>query len=408
MRIAYVVNTFPSVSQTFVLNQMTGMIDRGHDVTIFAVRRDTAMPVSPLIERYRLLARTRYLGAKPNGSRWGHGTMLAMLAREAVVRPGVAWRVAAARRRCDPLIGYRHLVMLRPWIEAGPFDLVHAQFGPQGLMALGMRLLGAWRGPLVTSFRGYDVMRDVPAQPDLYRRLFAEGEYFLPVSASLREQLVAHGCDPGRTEIHYSGIELARFPFVKRQRSAGDPVHLLCVGRLVDKKGFADVIAAVAKLVAEGRPVRCTIVGDGPLRETLERQIARLGLSERVQLAGPGAHEDVIARMQCADLLVAPSVTAANGDQEGIPNVIKEAMAAGLPVISTRHGGIPELVVDGETGWLVPERDPTALADRLRLWMDQPGRGRGMSRAGRAQVEAKFDASQLNDRLDAIYRSLTA
>jgi colanic acid/amylovoran biosynthesis glycosyltransferase len=152
-----------------------------------------------------------------------------------------------------------------------------------------------------------------------------------------------------------------------------------------------------------GREVSYDIVGDGPLRSELERLIEQLGITTRVRLAGWKNHGETIAMMEASHVLLAPSVTASDGDEEGIPNVIKEAMAMGLPVISTLHAGIPELVTDGESGFLVPERGDDVLAERIIYLYDHPDIWPRISHAARRKVETRFDIGRLSKDLVALY-----
>ena len=148
------------------------------------------------------------------------------------------------------------------------------------------------------------------------------------------------------------------------------------------------------------------IDGEGGLSEVLERLIEELDLKSHVRLLGRKSHEEVIRLLQDTHLLMAPSVTAKDGDQEGIPNVIKEAMAMGLPIISTRHRGIPELVEDGVSGFLVEERDVDSLANRLTYLIDHPEIWPEMGRAGRNCVQKYYDSNKLSDRLVSVYDRL--
>ncbi len=181
----------------------------------------------------------------------------------------------------------------------------------------------------------------------------------------------------------------------------------MTIARLVEKKGVAYAIEAVARLVSSGKRITYDVIGgDGGLRRDLERLIEDLGVWAYVRLLGWKNHDEVLRLLQNAHILVAPSVTATNGDQEGIPNVIKEAMALGLPVISTLHSGIPELVEDGKSGFLVPERDVDSLADRLAYLIDHPERWPEMGQLGRKYVEEHYDINTLNDSLVEIYQRL--
>jgi colanic acid/amylovoran biosynthesis glycosyltransferase len=155
-----------------------------------------------------------------------------------------------------------------------------------------------------------------------------------------------------------------------------------------------------------GVDVEYRVLGDGPRREQLAALTAELGVEDRVTLHGRRGQEKVRDALEGSDVLVAASVTAADGDEEGIPNVLKEAMALGLPVVGTRHAGIPELIEDGVSGFLVPERDETALADALQHLAAEPGRWAAMGRAGHAKIEREYDIDRLNDRLAGLLENL--
>jgi colanic acid/amylovoran biosynthesis glycosyltransferase len=179
------------------------------------------------------------------------------------------------------------------------------------------------------------------------------------------------------------------------------------VGRLVEKKGIGYVLEAVRRLREAGVAAEYEVVGDGPLRTTLEAEARRLAIGERVHFLGWQSQDQVAQALERAQVLVAPSITAGNADEEGIPNVLKEAMAVGLPVVSTATGGIPELVEHDVTGLLVPERDADTLAARLNELATHPERRAALARAGRARVERDYDIERLNDRLVMLFAGLS-
>ncbi|HVQ09969.1 MAG TPA: glycosyltransferase, partial [Allosphingosinicella sp.] len=242
---------------------------------------------------------------------------------------------------------------------AGP-RLIHAHFGTDGLKVLPLaRALGV---PLITHLRGYDVTLSKAAligsgRPTWIRyalgraKLMRGGDLFLAVSDALRARAIALGYPAERTRTHYNGVDLDRFHPGEGPREPGLVLH---VGRLVEKKGTAVLIEATAGI--EG--ARLIVIGDGPLRGALERQAG-----PSVRFLGALPSDEVASWMRRASALAAPSLTAADGDAEGLPNVVVEAAASGLPVVATRHSGIPEAIIDGETGLLVPEGDSAALAD---------------------------------------------
>jgi glycosyltransferase involved in cell wall biosynthesis len=194
---------------------------------------------------------------------------------------------------------------------------------------------------------------------------------------------------PGHVARIHHGLDMQRYQPAP-DRAAGPPV-LLAVGQLKEKKGFTDLIEACRLLRERGRSMSCTIVGEGPLRQQLLDQIRAADLDDVVTLTGALGHDEVIEWYRRAQLFVLPCTTAADGDRDGLPNVILEAMAMALPVVSTTTSAVGEAVEHGRTGLLVPPQDPAALADAIQsLLDDEPGRA-GMGRCGRHLVAERFD-----------------
>ena len=189
------------------------------------------------------------------------------------------------------------------------------------------------------------------------------------------------------------GIDLKQYPH-KREREKRGPCRLLAVGRLVEKKGFTCLVRACRRLLEENCSFTCTLIGDGPQRPALHAEIARLGLHGQVHMAGALPHEEVIAHYQDADMLVVPSVVARDGDRDGVPNVILEAMASRLPVIATDAGSIPEVVQNERTGLLMPQRDPTALANGIQRLMQRAALASQMVYAARRLIETEYESSR--------------
>ncbi len=289
-------------------------------------------------------------------------------------------------------------------------DLLHAHFGVEGLYALPFAL--RHRLPLITTFWGFDATMSrarllLSGKPAWIRYgLFAErlrrrGTLFIAVSEYLRSRLLESGFPPGRTIVHYNGVDVGAF--TPPDREAGDRT-VLSVGRMVEKKGMEYLVEAFARIAGQVPEARLEIAGDGPLRQSLERLTSERELSARVTFHGSLSHREVAGLMQRASIVCQPSVTAANGDSEGLPTVVLEAAATGRPLIGTHHSGIPEIIADGTTGFLVPERDVAALADRLLLLLTNAElRGR-MGEAGRKRIEREFDLVKQAERLEEIYR----
>jgi colanic acid/amylovoran biosynthesis glycosyltransferase len=404
LRIAVYVHEFPTLSETFVLSQITGLIDRGHDVTILANVRGAQPRIHAEVAAYRLQDRTRYQDLPP-----GHGARLMAAGRLATRRGVDRWRLLAS---LDPIRFGREALSLRLFFwtarlaEEPPFDVIHCHFGPMGRTAAFLRSIGALRGRLATTFHGVDMSAYLQSAPRHYRHLFRHGDLFLPISSLWRRALVALGAPEARTAVHRMGIDLNRFPFVARDRRAGSLLRVLTVGRLVEKKGVDVGLAAVAALAARGVAVHYDIVGDGPLRRQLEAQAATLGLGSRVAFHGWQNQAGVARLMHASDVLLAPSRTDSTGDQEGIPVTLMEAMATGLPVVTTRHSGIPELVEHGVSGWLAEEGEVDGLVDGLVRLANEPELVRRLGHAARCKIAAEYDVERLNGRLEALFAAL--
>lgn len=410
MRVAFIVGRFPVLSEPFILNQVTGAVARGCDAHIFAVqgRPDATDKVHPDFRRFGLAERTHYPPAPPDDKAERPRAVGAAVADLAVTHPGPA---AALRRMIDGSVTPPWKTILRgvALAQRGPFDVIHCQFGFFAERMIALRDAGVHDAAIVTTFRGGDISRYVDEQgPDVYANTFARGDYFLANCGFFRDRAVAIGCPGNRIEVHGSGIDLSRFALALRQAPAAGPVQIATTGRLVEKKGIAYVISAVADLWADGLDVHLHIIGDGPLRSVFAAQIADLGCGGAVTLHGWRNQTEIIDILGRCHLFVAASVTAENGDQDAPVNTLKEAMAMGLPVVATDHGGIPELVEDGVSGYLVPERDADAIGDALSRLIARPDRWPEMGRAGRRAVEAQFDMARLNDRLVLLYRTLAA
>jgi glycosyltransferase involved in cell wall biosynthesis len=185
----------------------------------------------------------------------------------------------------------------------------------------------------------------------------------------------------------YNGVDLSRFAITD---FGSAPAAIISIGRLIEKKGFSDLISACALLRSGGRKFQCIIIGEGPLEESLRAQIAAEDLKQCVTLTGPQTQAEIAKRLTHATVFALPCTHEAGGGMDNLPTVIMEAMAAGLPVISTSLAGIPEMVEDGANGKLIPERDPAALAAALEKLLDDPERARRLGERGRQIAREKF------------------
>jgi glycosyltransferase involved in cell wall biosynthesis len=251
-------------------------------------------------------------------------------------------------------------------------------------------MYGAWLLGVPFSFTGHaaDLFRDRAALDDKIRR----ADFIVCISEFHRQFYIQNGADPAKLIIAYCGIDTTHFSPRRRPREAGQPYRILSSGRLVGKKGFPDLIRACATLRECGVDFRCTIAGSGPDEAALRAQIAATGLGDLVTLTGKALkQEDIPDFMESGDVYALPCVWAADNDVDGLPQMLMEAMACGLPAVSTRLVGIPDLVRHDETGLLVDSGDSAALAGALMRLEADPALADRLAEAGRRHVIDVFD-----------------
>jgi len=305
-----------------------------------------------------------------------------------------AWRDRWLKQlNCTPRFLYDLCRRLQPAV-------VHAHFGLDGYRLIGLAQKTGL--PLVVSFYGHDVSRlpDTPGWQRRYRRLAQKGTRFIAATEAMKRQLQALGFPEDRITVVRFGLDLRQFPFQARYRAGP---RLLLVGRLVEKKGHRIALEAVARLYALGYEVSLSCFGEGPLRSSLQAAAQRLGIADRVIFHGEVTNEQVRAAYYSHDILLVPSQTAADGDQEGLPNVLIEGLACGIPVVATQHAGIPELVQHETTGLLVPERDSQALARAIVQLMETPDLVIRLSQTGRAVVKHLHSLERMVQDVEAVY-----
>jgi glycosyltransferase involved in cell wall biosynthesis len=284
--------------------------------------------------------------------------------------------------------------------------VMHAHFEDAAMLAL--PIARALQLPLVTTLHGYDATMDDrvrwpnPVLRALHQSrrgpLTREGDLFIAVSDYIRQKAIARGYPEDRVITHHIGVDTEAFqpPVAPR-----DGRTILFVGRLVEKKGCAYLLDALGPVCAKFPDAELVVLGSGPLRESLERRAREARL--RVRFLGAVDSATVREHMSRAAVLVAPSVTAESGDSEGLPIVICEAQAMGLPVVAFEHSGIPEVVIHEITGYLVPERDVQGLRERILQLLGRAPLREMLGRSARSQIEENFDLRKQTAHLEALY-----
>ena len=392
MRLGYLYSRYPVISQTFCDAEMLALERRGIELVIGSVYP----PLTSLRHEYisKLSAPIHY--APPQ-------EILRIVERTAKTthkwprdlveqHEGRYGPVAKAEQRA------RNALYFAEFFGRSGVDHVHVHFANRAAhTALFVKEISGI--PFSVTAHGQDFMKDLGSD-DLLREICAAAE-FVAAETDYSRDLLRQRCPNSAAKIHrvYNGIDLERFPALgdETARPAVAPYHLpriVSVGRLVAFKGFDNLIDACAELARRRIDFVCDIIGDGPLRETLQEKVKRLDLSSRVNLLGSLSQAAVLDKLQAADIFALASTTDAQGATDIFPTVILEAMASARPVVSTRLAGIPELVVDGQTGMLAPPGDFTALADALEQLMRDPELRLRLGHAGRARIEQHFRIEQ--------------
>jgi colanic acid/amylovoran biosynthesis glycosyltransferase len=305
--------------------------------------------------------------------------------------------------RRPPIVYRGEYQTLDSLLERHGVDLMHIYFGHTGVHLL--PFIEQWDKPCVVSFHGADVAdkEDIKDYPAKLRRLFDAVPLVLARSQSLADRLTQFGCLPGKLRINRTGVPLNEFPFVDRQPPPDGKWRIVQACRLIPKKGVATSLRAFAIFKKDNPKAEFLIAGKGPLQPELEMLAAGLGIFKDVRFVGFLSQPELLEFYASSHLFLHPSETSPNQDQEGVPNSVLEAMATGLPVAATRHGGIPEAVEHGRTGLLVPEEDHIALANAMQKIIDSPGLFKQMGLCGRAAVTDRFEQEAQIDQLESFY-----
>lgn len=313
MRIAFFVGDFPLLSKTFILNQITGLISRGHEVDIYAYLPDDTDKLHPDVEKYQLFARTHYVPQIPNNYLWRFLKGLGLIVRN-YHKALVLVRSLNFFKYGRQAASMRLLYLVIPLVQVQTYDIIHCQFGMNGIEGMILREIDAIKGKIITSFRGYDISLYIKQYGEhYYDQLFIKGDFFLANCEFFRQRAIKLGCNPEKIVVHGSGIDCNRFRYKARKPHPDGIIQIVTIGRLIEKKGIEYGIRAVAKVA---HPINYNIIGDGHLKEELQQLIHSLGVSDRVKLLGWKNQQEIIEILEGAHILIAPSVTAIDGNQD--------------------------------------------------------------------------------------------
>lgn len=403
--IAIIVSTWPRLSQTFVLREVLGLERLGMRLRLFSVKVPTGEPVHAEVEQVR--APVTYLAFR---SSWRP----ILRANLRLIRD-LGWRYFRTLFRGLRYVRYGNVLhILRQFLRGAymadllrrePVDRIHAHFAtaPASVAMFTSELTGI---PYTIAVHANDIF--VKARGRLFAAKIARAQAIVANNEHNRQYLLARFGDDLKDKIPciYNGLDLSQFEFRWPRSGDAAPPLILAVGRLVPKKGFDDLISAVQMLRDRGRSFRLEIIGAGPLKEQIQRQIQILQLDDRVHLLGAQAQAAVLSAYDRASLFVLPCVITGNGDRDGIPNVLFEAMASGTPVISTTVSAIPELVHSGDNGLLVAPGNPASLADAIDKLLVNPELRDRLAHAARKTIETRFTLERTSRELFNLFQKL--
>lgn len=402
LKIAIIINTFPGQSQVFILNMIAGLLDEGHTVDIYSTNINDGQYRHAIVDQYGMMGRVHRYGSKIPQKRWFR--VFALLTH--LLRYPYSWSAIWKSLFISKPGKLDFFLKYRVFFKKRRYDIIHPQFLRECRMVYRLREVGMLQGKVFTSVRGFDLSHWLSSQKENpLPKMIRNGCRFLPVSEQFKEELVDKGCPADRVHVLPSGMDLSKLDFKPREIIKNRTIKCVSVGRLVEKKGHVYGIRVVQELRVRGYDVEYEVIGDGYLKDKIREEIMKLNAEEWVSLTHALPHDQTIENLHQKDLLLAPHVTAENGDREGIPNSIKEAMALGLPVFATRHSGIPELITDGVNGFLSEEKDVIGMADNIVKVIDNGIVPEILERARKKVVE-EYDQHKVTDRLLEIYDSI--
>ena len=401
-RVGYVLKRYPRYSETFIVNEILAHERAGVDVEIFALGRPSEPVLGPTAG---VRAPVTYLLPPDTASKTGDERTLTahefwLVLREAArIRPEV-WELLPEARLERSRHVYQALRLATEALSGGVSHL-HAHFATSATTVA--RLAAAFAGlPFTFTCHAKDIFHDSVRADDLERKLSAASAAVTVSDFNVEYLQRTVGPVAERVRRIYNGLDLSEFPYDPPERRR--PL-VLAVGRLVEKKGLTDLVEACAILERRGVSFDCRIIGSGELEEELRARIGRLGLTNRVALTGAQPRGEVVRSIQEAAVLAAPCVVGDDGNRDGLPTVLLEAMALGTPCVSTDVTGIPEVLRDGDTGLMVPPRDPEALAAAIERLLENPDLRVALAERARRRIESDFDIHRNTAELRELFRA---
>ncbi|HVZ98461.1 MAG TPA: glycosyltransferase [Chitinophagaceae bacterium] len=398
MNIAFFVTGFPAISETFIVNQILALQSSGHQVHIFSEQKGNLDKIHPSVKKGGLLKSTFYRSKLPSSRPGKIRLLLVVFLKNLSVKNFI--RICRASFRNKSKLSVYDLIH---YLDKPEYDILHAHFGVNGNYVLELKKLGLYpHAKFITTFHGFD-LNPRYKRNNFYKELFVSCHCFTVNTNYSRQLLENLGCAKNKIEILPAGFQTPAFTR-KESSPANECIRLLFAGRLIPLKG-PDRFIEIGHILKQTTSVKftATIIGDGEMMPQLIRLIQQLQLQNVVHLAGEKTHDEVVALMNASDIFILPGIVHNNmAEAQGL--VIQEAQAMQLPVLVSDAGGMAEGVMDGVTGFVLPQNDLSAFAEKIELLAGNEDLRKRMGLAGRKFVEAKYDSVLLNEQLLTLYQ----
>jgi colanic acid/amylovoran biosynthesis glycosyltransferase len=400
--IIYILRSFPTVTEMSTLNEITGMARRGMQVSIVSLKKPPeAMQVHDDVRNYQLLDNTYYLNVSTGIKKWKniilrtiYGQVKLFLDTDISFKNKLKVSLYSLKKKIRRL-SLVHLVDLINHIAEKKPDVIYFHFATHAGELIILRKI--FRIPFIVFFHGFDFSKEQPFDELNYPEMFRYGDWFFTNSNFAGMKVESLGCPKEKLSVVGLPVDDHQYPYVVRKKK--EKIRLLTVGRLVEKKGLQYSIEAVSRLLKKFPDLEYNIIGDGPLEPSLIKQIHESGADGHIHLLGSRKKAEVIDYMLTSDIFVLASVTAKDGETEGLPMVSLESQLTGMPIVATLHSGFTDSVLEGSSGFLVPEHDVNALYDRLLYLIENPGIWEEFGKAGREHIMKNFSESVYMERI---------
>ncbi len=400
MTVTFLTSYFPVGSEQFITNQVVGLLEAGHEVQIISLHTPKQVVTNDEYERLKLYGKVEYIHI-PRKNELKPAALIGLVFSLLCTAPLKLIKAFNFFNYHRAVFSFKTLYLLKHF-RRRKIDLLHCHFGPNGIVGSFLKDIGVV-DTLVATFHGSDI-NSYPLRygKNVYNRLFEVVDRITVNTDFTGDKVISYGADPDKIDIVPVGLKCTEYPYLKDTGFKGAPV-VLSVARLEEKKGLCYSLQAFASVLEKYPNAEYHIAGEGSQKAVLQQLVKRQNIEERVVFHGFCDRMKLFELYRKATVFVLPSVTAKSGDMEGQGLVLQEAQAVGLPVITTLHNGIPDGVLDGKSGFLLPERDSEGIAMKIIYLAGHPSEAGQMGKTGREFVMLNYDIPRLTEKVKATY-----